>query len=556
MNLRRLACAVALAGACAGSYPVEARAQDVVPPSPPVGPPAGSPTEKPLEQPNPTDANSVTKSSDVGVKGAAESPRETDSREQSRVDAELTLRRSVVPEPISPDRFAAMLTAIDPALATNKDIAEQYALYRTVLARIAQDPGRRILQLIPAAYNFDGSRGVFEPRPTPTLIELLALRDRAARDAADAEKALFRAISLATPIDLRAKLAFERIAEINLRLPRAGMLASTSVSMREILDRARLSEASRAVLQSTVLAYADALTALSLERARILLEGDAARAAIESEAGLLWRYGTGERVASIEEQLDRVDELEFSSELAIRDAHLALLRRLRSTLPRPEGRRVIEQWQRATHPELFDDERILAQLVESVVSRPELDAETQTAVLDALDATYVKLEPLSDAASSTADRILPRLAERSNDSVRAEIAARLDLLELQRKRRILVKDALARIRGIAGGAPAETLLRFEDLAQTIAALERADRAERTSLEALDAEVAAKPQDEAIAPVLPGETTPSTQNPTSKPSTRGTTTPSTSPTKSTSETSGGTNSNRGRGGRGSRNPIND
>ena len=322
--------------------------------------------------------------------------------------------------------------------------------------------------------------------------------------------------------------------------------------MREILDRARLSEASRAGLQSIVLAYAEALTALSLERARILLEGDAARAAIESEAGLLWRYGSEERVASINEQLDRVDDLEFSSELAIRDAHLALLRRLRSTLPRPEGRRVIEQWQRATHPELFDDERILAQLVESVVSRPELDAETQTAVLDALDATYVKLEPLSDAASTAADRILPRLAERSNSSVRSEITARLDLLELQRKRRILVKDALARIRGIAGGAPAETLLRFEDLTQTIAALERADRAERASLEALDAEVAAKPEDETVAPVLPGETNSSNL----KPSTRGTTTPSTSPTKSPADTNSGSSSNRGRGGRGSRNPIND
>jgi hypothetical protein len=257
-------------------------------------------------------------------------------------------------------------------------------------------------------------------------------------------------------------------------------------------------------------------------------------------------------VAEIDAQLEAIDDREFASEIAIRDAHLVLLRRLRAALPRPEGRRAVEQWQRAVHPELFDDERILAQLVESVVARPELSADTQSAVLDALDATYARLEPLSDAASLAADRILPRLVDRSNNSARAEIAARLDLLELQRKRRILVKDALARIRGIAGSAPAETLARFEDLAQTIAALERADRAERAALEALDTEVAAKSDDELIAPVSSDETTTGS----SKPSATGATTPTAPARKNSGGTTGGSSTNRGRGGRGSRNPIND
>ncbi|MEY2795178.1 MAG: hypothetical protein RIR10_894, partial [Planctomycetota bacterium] len=143
---------------------------------------------------------------------------------------------------------------------------------------------------------------------------------------------------------------------------------------------------------------------------------------------------------------------------------------------------------------------------------------------------------------------------------RAEIAARLELLELQRKRRILVKDAIARIRGIAGNAPAETLARFEDLAQTIAALERADRAERAALEALDAEVAAKSDDEAIAPASSDESATSS----AKPNATGGGTSSTPATKNSTGTNSGTDggtssgnsSNRGRGGRGSRNPIND
>lgn len=559
MNLRRLVSAAVLAAGSAGNLPERALAQDLAPRSPaPVAPSESQASRaqvvpaqaSPAAAPAPAAATTADSSRNTGA--TPKPPRASETLEQSRVDAELALRRSVIPEPISPERFAAMLAATDPALVTNKDVAEQFALYRAVFARIAEDPGRRILQLLPAAYNFDGGRGVFEPRPTPTLVELLSLRDSAARNASDAEKALFRAVTLATPIDGRAKLGFERIAEINLRLPRAGLLPSTTLSLQEILDRARLSDASRAVIQSTLLSYVEALTALSLERARILQESDAARAAIESNAGMLWRYGAAERVAEIDAQLDAVDDREFATELAIRDAHLVLLRRLRAALPRPEGRRVVEQWQRAIHPELFDDERILAQLVESVVARPELDADTQTAVLDALDATYVKLEPLSDAASQAADRILPRLTERSSASAREEIAARLDLLELQRKRRVLVKDALGRIRGIAGGAPPETLSRFEDLAQTIAALERADRAERAALEALDAEVAAKPEEEAVG----SPQTDGIPAAAPKPNSGGTATPSSPSTKGASGTSGGSSSNRGRGGRGSRNPIND
>ena len=569
MNLRRLVSAAVFAAGSAGNLPEQALAQDLTPRSStpvapsesqvspaPAAPSLVSPSQvspsqvSPEAAPAPNAAPPTDSSRNIGA--TATSPRASETLEQSRVDAELALRRLVIPEPISPERFAAMLAATDPALVSNKDVAAQFALYRATFERLADDPGRRILQLLPAAYNFDGGRGVFEPRPTPTLVELLSLRDSAARTATDAEKALFRAVTLATPVEGRAKLGFERIAEINLRLPRAGLLPSTALSMREILDRARLSEASRAVIQSTLLSYVDVLTALSMDRARVLQESDAARAEIESAAGILWRYGAAERVAEIDAQLEAIDDREFASEIAIRDAHLVLLRRLRAVLPRPEGRRVVEQWQRTVHPELFDDERILAQLVESVVARTELSADTQSAVLDALDATYARLEPLSDAASLVADRILPRLVERSNNSARTEIAARLDLLELQRKRRILVKDALARIRGIAGSASAETLARFEDLAQTIAALERADRAERAALEALDTEVAAKSDDAWIAPVSSEETTTGS----SKPSATGATTPTAPATKNSGGTTGGSSTNRGRGGRGSRNPIND
>ncbi|MFM7261619.1 MAG: hypothetical protein ACKO3W_13550 [bacterium] len=480
---------------------------------------------------------------------AATLQRPQDVREQARSEAELALKRTMIPEPIDRARFDAMLKAVDPTLAANKDLVANYDAYRAVYTRLAEDPGRRIGQLLPAAYDFDGARGTFEPRATPELVEALALRARAARFADDAEKTLFRAIMLATPLDRRHLLAFERLAELEARLPRGGLLESTSLAMRDLLARARLSEGSQVAIAPLLIAYADSSTTLFVERAKVLREGDATRATIETEAGPLWRFGDPERVTKTEERLAAVDDLEFASELAIRDAHLALLRRLRLALPRTEGRRLIEEWQRATHPELFDDERILAKLVESVVALPELAPDTDAAVLDTLDATYVRLEPLSDAASRAADRILPRLVERSTIAALDEVLARIELLDIQHKRRALVRDAISRIRALAGTAQPETLARFADLAATVAALDRADHFERDGLAALSAEIASRVDTEVPASAAGEEGTP-----TIKPE-AGSAVPRTTPAAPV-DGSAKNGANRGRGGRGSRSPIND
>jgi hypothetical protein len=547
MLLRCLASATVLAGshwtdaAIASQDAAGDRAAPAVAPPPPTAP-----------EP-PTGAAPGPRQPTASVPPSTSSEAPGDARERARGEAELALRRTMVPEAIDRARFDALLRSVDPALATNADLIAQFEAYRAVHARLAEDPGRRIAQLLPAAYLFDGARGGFEPRPTPELVETLALRERAMRTAADAEKALFRAITLATPMERRHLLAFERLAELDARLPRGGLLDSTSISMRDLVARARLSEASQAGIAPILLAHADATVALLVDRARILREGDAARAAIETEAGPLWRYGGSERVAETEERLAAVDDAEFASELALRDANLALVRRLRLALPRSEGRRLVEEWQRATHPELFDDERILSKLVESVVALPELAPETDASVLDALDATYIRLEPLSESAARVADRILPRLVERSSDAAIDEITARIELLDIQHRRRALVRDAIARIRALAGSAQPDTLARFADLSATVAALDRADHFERTGLVALAAEVAARDDEPMPATAgggdhaAPAKSEGATASPRPAPGA-----PPTAP--SGSGTNGG--SSRGRGSRGSRNPIND
>ena len=471
-----------------------------------------------------------------------------DTRERTRTQAEDALRRTLLPQAIEAAQFAAMLTAIHPTLVSNKDVAEAFVIYRDTIEKLAIDPGRVIKQLLPACYSFDGARGTFVPRATPELSELLALRDKSMRNAATAERALFRSIELATPIDFRGTLACAKIAFLHDRLPREGLLPTTSTSLGDILPKLRIPDDVRAMIAPTLLSYGDALTQLLTMRLQLLRENDAARTAIEVRAGTLWRYRSAEQREGIDDQLDALDDLEFANELAIRDASLSALRRLRAQLPRAEGRRLVEDWQKTAHPELFDDERILSALVASVVALPQGDADVDRVVLDAIDATYQRIEPLAEAACRAADAILPRLLDRSAAGISAEIAARITLLETQKKRRAALKETLGRIRAVTANAPAETLVRFDDFNESIAALERADRFERESLERLLDEMAIAEAEglevgtpaDAVTPAAP-KAVPAT--------------PAATPPKSSTPNTP-TTPRTGRGGRGSRSPVND
>ena len=139
-------------------------------------------------------------------------------RERAREQAEDSLRRTLVPQAMDAKRFGTILSTVDQTLLANKDIAEAFVRYQETVGKLSDDPGRRIRQLLPAAYTFDGARRVFVARATPELVEILALRDKAMTTAAAAERALFRSIELATPIEhrrsQRAHVA-RRIAAIN-----------------------------------------------------------------------------------------------------------------------------------------------------------------------------------------------------------------------------------------------------------------------------------------------------------------------------------------------------
>ncbi|MFM7051768.1 MAG: hypothetical protein ACKOYN_06510 [Planctomycetota bacterium] len=412
---------------------------------------------------------------------AAAAPAAQSARETARANAEAALRRTLLPQPMDAKRLEALVASVDPALATNAQVREAFARYTAVHERVAVEPGRRILQLAPAAYVFDAARESFEPRATTELVALLELREKAMRDALDAEKDLMRALESETPGERRPQLALSRMAWAGDRLPREGLLPTTTLSLADFVVRLRLPDESLPAVEPVMRRYAELAGSQLAARAQLLRWADGQRARVETEAGTLWRYAAPELVSATEELLEKVADAEFASELALRDLHANTLRDLRSRLLPQDGRRLVENWQRAVHPELFDDERMLATVLEEVLAQPSVDSERNRAILEVAEAGFARIEPMARASCEAADLVLPRLASRDAAGVAAEIEARIALLGAQLKRRAAVSDTIQRIRGMLGPDESALLPKFDDLRASIDALDRADRFDLAAL---------------------------------------------------------------------------
>jgi hypothetical protein len=240
------------------------------------------------------------------------------------------------------------------------------------------------------------------------------------------------------------------------------------------------------------------MTQAARERRLLLRENDALRASVETAAGTLWRYGDAENAAETARALAEIEDGEFAQELAIREIQFDAIARLRARLGTADARRVVESFQRALHPDLFEDERVLARISEELLALPSLDADRTQATVDVLELSYQRLEPLGRAACEAADLVLPRvLAELREDGARDgsaafldEIRGRIALLDVQRKRRIALKESMQRLRAILGDDSPALAARFDDLAAAMQAMERADTFERRSLAAREAEIGA------------------------------------------------------------------
>jgi signal transduction histidine kinase len=152
----------------------------------------------------------------------------------------------------------------------------------------------------------------------------------------------------------------------------------------------------------------------------------------------------------------------------------------------------------------------ISRIVEDTLAHPSFSADHDTALLDALETSYQRLEPLSRAACEAADLVLPRLPNRSQASMAAEIDARIATLDAQEKRRAVVKDALQRVRAMLGDADPALSARVDDAIFSADSLARADAFERRALSARREALADGPATPVAAPggAAPGkETTP-------------------------------------------------
>ena len=404
-----------------------------------------------------------------------------DRRDRARTNDEDALRKSLIPRPMERPRFVTFLGSIDAPLAANAQLLDAHTLYATSLEKQNETAARQILRLLPAAFNFDAAREVFITRSTPELVALMALRDLSARNANTAERKLLDLVEGAISAEQKTNYSKSMLAWRLEQLPKDALLPSTRVTLLELLAQTKLDSETQTALEPILGTYASALANAFAQRTRILREADSSRAIIETTAGTLWRYAPVEITDGVEIQLATLDDADFASELAIRTIQFDTLARIRARLQPRDGRRLVEFWQRTLHPELFEDERLLSRMVEETLALPSFSDEHDTALLDALETSYQRLEPLSRESCEAADLVLPRLAIRSKDAMTAEIDARIATIDAQHKRRLVVKDALQRLRAMIGDLEPATAARLNDALYTTDSLERADVFDRKSL---------------------------------------------------------------------------
>ena len=151
---------------------------------------------------------------------------------------------------------------------------------------------------------------------------------------------------------------------------------------------------------------------------------------------------------------------------------------------------------------------------------PTSEPETDAAILDAVENAYRKLEPLARDASNAADLVLPRLLDRSDASVLAEIDARQSVLAIQSKRRSAIRDLVARVRIFVGATDEAVTAQFNGMNETLAALERADQFDLASLVALRTAIETQADgtdaERAGQPVRPAGSSPAETAPTERP----------------------------------------
>lgn len=378
--------------------------------------------------------------------------------ERRREAAFEQLRRECLPEPLSAEQIRewAGRLAFDEEGRSLLDAI--VANYRNATERTDREAGDAVRQRIDAAFRFDDDARRIEAIHTPEHLQLLAERDRLFERLERADAALFREFEALAAEDRRGELAAIRFERARRLYEREDRLPGASLDLAALLVPLEIDPLAHAGVAETLDRYRREQAAALQDRHQRGRELERERGELLLALGPAWRLVLAEpdRLEA-ESQLQSLAIAEAELDRPLRSLHRETLLLLRRQLPAEDGRRLQEAYQQATYPELFRDDRRVAEILgegelaaavgEAI--RPSAEAAIDDALRDVQRSAFLLME-LADALSSVTT--LPDPTSRAEAAMLLEIRT----LELQQARRERLGAALRAVRamlppGEAGG---------------------------------------------------------------------------------------------------------
>lgn len=407
--------------------------------------------------------------------------------QSSSTEADIEARRSaaakerqdlikrLIPAPIAQAEFENWADALAIPEEERERLAEVYAGYRGAYTTAMAEHGARVLALVNASYAFDEKDDAPEPRFTPQLIELLNERPRLIGRIVSIERDLMAVTAAMTDPDhqrLARRLAYERFRSI---LAEPTQLSSARVDLVAIIGELGLTGEESRAIESMVDDYIRKMTPILEWRSSQLSLLQRERAELMTALGPEWELvASPEERLAVDEELRAISEAERRTEVPLRGINLEALTALARLLPPPTAMRLRDRFHRMVAPELFEDERALAALIEVASQMPGVTTEDAEARMELLFATQGRMLPLGVEEADLADQ-----AATIEVVDRASAMARIHLLVRQKElavtRREILKETARGLEAVLSGDEAALVPQLQAFLADLESRDRADR---------------------------------------------------------------------------------
>lgn len=407
-----------------------------------------------------------------------------------RAAKEAELRRRLVPPPSDSGRLAELATLLEIAEDDRPLYDSACQAYERAHARARELRLRKFDILLPAAFRFDSVARDFEPVYTPELMSALSLRAEMLEMVLGAEEELDRTIDNLCPQSKRSTWRAIRLQRAKELYDHPARLPAANVNLLELIPRCGLTPDELTVLEPFFETYSRDLLA-ELRARHVALESIMLdRTADLVQLGPEWRAGRTEQEAfEVDRELAKLDVAETLADFGMRNVNERGLSTVRKALNSASARKVVEAYRRVVHPELYEDERSHRLLVEEMIGLPSLDQQSIGGIVASLTSVEERLRPFGEQAADLADGIIAAESLASRDAASARVLLQSKLQSVLEKRRRVVRDGIQMLRSIVPTSEEAFAAKLDDAIHTLAALDRAGRFLRDSLDSRAAEVA-------------------------------------------------------------------